>query len=52
MVQLAESDTSLRGPYPRSPFVKRTDVLAKDLVKSQSSEIVCYNDRMAVKFDK
>ena len=36
----------------RPLFTKRTGVLLQDLVKSRSGEIVCYNDRIAQKFDR
>ena len=32
-------------------FIKRTDVISQDLVKSRSRKIGCYNIRIAVKFD-
>ena len=35
-----------------SLFTKRTDVLPQDLVKSRSREIGCYNDCIALKFDR
>ena len=37
---------------PGAPFTKRTDVLLLDLVKSRDSEIGCYNDPIALKFDR
>ena len=33
-------------------FTKRQDVLPQDLVKPWSREIKCYNDRIALKFDR
>ena len=33
-------------------FTKRTDVLPQDLVKTRSREIGCYNDHIALKFDR
>ena len=39
------------GPYPGPLFIKRTDVLPQDLVKSRSREIGFYHDRIALKFD-
>ena len=33
-------------------FTKRTDVLLQDLVKSRRHEIGCYNDRIALTFDR
>ena len=33
-------------------FTKRTGVLPQDLVKSRSRAIGCYNDRIALKFDR
>ena len=33
-------------------FTKRTDVLPQDLVKSPSREIGCYNDLIALTFDR
>ena len=33
-------------------FTKRTDILPQDLVKSRRREIGCYNDRIALKFDR
>ena len=38
----------LSGPL----FTKRWDVLPPHLVKSRSREIGCYNDRIALKFDR
>ena len=36
----------------RPLFTKKTEVLPQDLVKFQNREIACYNDRMALKFDR
>ena len=33
-------------------FTNRADVLPPNFVKSRSREIVCYNDRIALKFDR
>ena len=33
-------------------LTKRADVLPQDLVKSRSREIACYNDHIALKFDR
>ena len=33
-------------------FTKRTDVLPYDILKSRSREVGCYNDSIAVKFDR
>ena len=40
----------LQGSGPLS--TKRKDVLPQDLVKSRIREIVCYNDRIVLKFDR
>ena len=41
------------NPDPAGPlFTKRTDVLLQNLVKSRSSEIGCYSDRVALKFGR
>ena len=40
--------TQTPGPL----FTKRYDVLPPNLVKSRSREIGCYNDRIALKFDR
>ena len=39
-------------PNPGPLFTKRTDVLPLDLMKSRSSKIGCYNERIALKFDR
>ena len=33
-------------------FTKRKDILSPNLVKSRSRGIGCYNDRIALKFDR
>ena len=37
---------------PGPLFTKRTDVFPPNLVKSRCREIGCYNDRIALPFDK
>ena len=37
---------------PGPLYIKRMDILSQGLVKSRSCEIRCYNDRIALKFDK
>ena len=45
----AEDPTKLTtGPL----FTERYDVLPPNLVESRSREIGCYNDRIALKFDR
>ena len=44
------SDTFISETCPGPLFTKQTDVLPKDLVKSRSREIGCYNDCIEVKF--
>ena len=45
--------SSAKSFNPSGPQVtKRTDSLSQDLVKSRSREIGCYNDRIALKFDR
>ena len=43
-------DTFYLGPGPL--FTKRQDVLRSDLEKSRRREIGCYNDCIALKFDR
>ena len=40
------------GVVPVSLFTKRTVVLPQDLVKPRGREIGCYNDRIALHFDR
>ena len=39
-------------PIPGSLYTKRTDGLPQDLVKSRSREIGCFNDPIALEFDR
>ena len=38
--------------YARPIFTRRTEVSPQDIVKSRSREIGCYNDHIALKFDR
>ena len=43
---------NIHWAIPEPLSTKRMDVLPQDLVKSRSREIECYNERVALKFDR
>ena len=55
LIEIVMSRVQLLDKYSYNPwpfFTKQRDVWLQDLVKFRSREIGCYNDRIALKFDK